>query len=345
MGRKCDQAGDRLDSILRAARAGLHPSQPADAARLTAAADLCGPDEIALILKRLDSIHAAHDAAPAGDDEARDDARAASTHLSGVLAHLSADESGALAAGLTAAHPRTREAAARALQASGAADQIPALAQVMAGERNEAARHAMIHAYNALGRLSMPLERGPAREYSRLAHSVRPWPIARTLHVWLDSGQLWRRRGNHGAEQSIDLHDVTRFHVGDPELGLLAGARIETRQGVVFRLPARHWRMPNLHQHADSYGRLTAALARRIARANPDAVMTRGVTRRTQTAVLIGLGAYLAMSLGWVAWLAVMGGFRALDGLILLALGAIQLRYFWPVITADGPETINPDTL
>ncbi|MCC5996332.1 MAG: hypothetical protein JJU18_08200 [Oceanicaulis sp.] len=338
-----DQAGDRLDSILRAARAGLHPSQPADARRLTAAADLCGPGEIALILKRLDSIHAAHDAAPPGDDEARDDARAAAAHLSGVLAHLSLDESEALAAGLTAAHPRTREAAARALQASGAADQIPALAKVMAGEPDEAARHAMIHAYNALGRLAMPPERGPAREYSRLAHSVRPWPISRTLHVWLDSGRLWRRRGRGGGEQSIDLHDVIRFHAGHPELGLLAGARIETRQGVVFRFPARNWRMPNLHQHADSYDRLTAVLARRIARASPDAVMTRGVTRRTQTAVLIGLGAYLALAGGWIGWLAVMGAFRALDGLILLALGAIQLRYLWPVIISDGPETIDPD--
>lgn len=260
-----------------------------------------------------------------------------------MLAHLSADHSEALAAGLAAAHPRTREAAATALMASGAADQIPALSRVMAHEPDDAARRAMIHACNALGRLSMPPERGPAREYSRLAHSVRPWPIARTLYVWLDSGRLWRRRGSHGAEQSIDLHDVTRFHVGDPELGLLAGARIETRQGVVFRFPARHWRMPNLHQHAGSYDRLTAALARRIARASPDAVLTRGVTRRTQTAVLLGLGAYLVIAAAWIAWLAIIGAMWAVEGMTLLALGAIQLRYYWPVIIAEGPQTLDPD--
>ena len=231
MGRKSDQAGDRLDSILRAARAGLHPSEAADAGRLTAAADLCGPEEIALIFERLDSVHGAYDAATPGDDEARDDARAAAGHLSGVLAHLPPDESEALAAGLAAAHPRTREAAARALQASGAADQIPALSRVMAHEPDDAARRAMIHAYNALGRLAMPPERRPAREYSRLAHSVRPWPIARTLHVWLDSGRLWWRRGQDGAEHSVDLHDVVSLHVGHPDLGLLAEARIKNPSG------------------------------------------------------------------------------------------------------------------
>jgi hypothetical protein len=340
---KSDQAGDRLDSILRAAREGLHPSEPSDARRLTAAADLCGPEEIALILKRLDSVHAAHDAAPPGDDEARDDARAAAVHLSGVLAHLPPDEGEALAKGLTAVHPRTREAAALALLASGAADQIPALARVMAAEPDHDARRAMIHAFNALGRLSMPPERGPAREYSRLAHSVRPWPIARTLHVWLDSARLFWRRGQDGTERSLDLHDVVSFHVGHPDLGLLAEARIKTRQGAVFRIPARHWRMLDLHQHADSYQRLTTALARRIARASPDAILTRGVTLRTRTALWFGLGGYLVMAGGWIAWRALLSDVWAVEGAILFVLGAIQLRYLWPLITADGPEVIDPD--
>lgn len=342
MGRKSDQAGDRLDSILRAAREGLHASEPSNAGRLTAAADLCGPEEIALIFERLDSVYGAYDAATP-DDDASDEARAAAGHLSGVLAHLPPDEGEALAKGLTAVHPRTREAAALALLASGAADHIPALARVMAAEPDDDARRAMIHAYNALGRLAMPPERRPAREYSRLAHSVRPWPIARTLHVWLDTGRLWWRRGPDGAEHSLDVHDVISLHVGHPDLGLLAETRIKTRQGAVFRIPARHWRMLDLHQHADSYDRLTAALARRIARASPDAILTRGVTLRTRTALWFGLAGYLVIAGGWIAWRAMLSDFWAAEGAILFILGAIQLRYLWPLITADGPERIDPD--
>ncbi len=271
MGRNTDQAEDRLDAILRAARAGLHPSEPTDSRKLTAAADQCGPEDVALILQRLDRIHAAHDAAPPGDDEARDDARAAADHLGGVLEHLPPDEGDALAAGLKAAHPRTREAAARALLAIGAACQIPDLASVMASEPDEAARHAMIGAYNGLSRLDMPPERGPAREYSRLAHSVRPWPVSRTLHVWLDSGRLFWRRGRDGAERSLDLHDVTVMKVTG---GLFASCRIETGQGAVLIFSALHWPAPWSCIRADSFDRLTGTLARRIARAAPNAAVS-----------------------------------------------------------------------
>jgi len=49
------------------------------------------------------------------------------------------------------------------------------------------------------------------------------------------------------------------------------------------------------------------------------------------------------MAGGWIAWRSLLSDVWAAEGGILFVLGAIQLRFLWPLIMADGPETIDPD--
>lgn len=123
-----------------------------------------------------------------------------------------------------------------------------------------------------------------ARENSRLGHLFRPSPFSRDRAYWLDGHVLrWRR----GVESGwLSLSDVTLVNVTLPPAGRgTARCTLRTADGCVHRFSDNYWFGWNgverhrwglrEHRRATFLG-LTAALARRVRKANPDATLRYG---------------------------------------------------------------------
>lgn len=192
-----------------------------------------------------------------------------------------------------------------------------------------------------------------AHEMSQHGHVFRPGPFRWRRAYWLDGTVLhWRIGDNPGGH--VQLADIAamRLNLAGSTGGASRCVLVE-KSGQAHRLCDRYW--PSWTKEERRYwGRpqrrqatfrsLTFTLARRLKKANPQALFEVGPSRTEWIATCVV--AALA-----VAVIVASGGLMIARGQLyyqvaaFMALAAAYLPMLWPVIRSRGPQPLDPETL
>lgn len=190
------------------------------------------------------------------------------------------------------------------------------------------------------------------REMSQHGHVFRPGPFHRRQAYWLDSAVLHRRIGT--GEEHLALKDIASMRLNLAE-GTSTASRclLVERTGRTHELSDIYWPRwtkeehhywGGLQRHDATFRGLTFTLARRLKKANPEAVIQTGPGRGEWIATCIVAALAVAVIIGGAALMAVQARFELYIA-AFMALAAIHLTALWPVIRSGGPKPLDPETL
>lgn len=191
-----------------------------------------------------------------------------------------------------------------------------------------------------------------AREESRHGHAFRPGPLHRHRAYWLDGAVLHWRIGS--VEGQVQLSEIASMRL-DLADGTASAARcvLIEKTGRIHKLCDRYWPRwtqeerrcwGRLQRRNATFRSLTFALAGRLKKANPDAVLETGPGRGEWIATCIVAALAVVIILGGAGLMITQGRIH-FAVLAFMALAAIYLPMLWPVIRSGGPRPLDPATL
>ena len=191
-----------------------------------------------------------------------------------------------------------------------------------------------------------------ARELSQHGHVFRPGPFHRCRAYWLDGAVLHWRIGS--VEGHVQLSEIAsmRLNLADGT-GSAARCVLVEKTGRVHKLCDRYW--PRWTQEERRYGgrlqrrdttfrALTFTLARRLKKANPDAVIQTGPGRGEWLATCIVAALAVVIIVGGTGLMIAEGRIHFV-AIAFMALAAIYLPMLWPVIRSGGPQSLDHASL
>lgn len=190
-----------------------------------------------------------------------------------------------------------------------------------------------------------------ARERSQHGHVFRPGPFHWRRAYWLDGSVLHWRISDHTGQ--VRLADIDSMRLNLPEGTGAARCVLVEQTGRVHKLSDIYWprwtkqerhHWGRLQRHGDTFRSLTFTLARRLKKANPEAVIQTGPGRGEWLATCIVAALAIAIVIGGTALMVAHGRFEPAAA-AFMALAAIYLPMLWPVIRSGGPKPLDPETL
>jgi hypothetical protein len=192
-----------------------------------------------------------------------------------------------------------------------------------------------------------------AEENTQLGHVFRPGPFRTQQAWWLKGHSLHWRTGSMAGR--IPLSDVAMMRLHLPQGGASVSATCELVEtsGRRHRISDRYWfrwtpqerhRFGRHERREASFRALTFTLARRLARANPQARLLFGPSRSEWMANAVVAAFALAMILGG-AGLMIAEQRLSWPALAFMGLCAVSLPTLWPVLRSGGPAPLDPGTL
>jgi len=191
-----------------------------------------------------------------------------------------------------------------------------------------------------------------ARERSQHGHVFRPGPFHWRRAYWLDGSVLHWRISDHPGQ--VRLADIDSMRLNLPEgTGAASRCVLVEQTGRVHKLSDIYWPRwtkeerrywGRLQRRDATFRGLTFTLARRLKKANPDAVIQTGPGRGEWLATCIVAAFAVAIVIGGAALMVVHSRFEP-AATAFMALAAIYLPMIWPVIRSGGPKPLDPETL
>lgn len=196
-----------------------------------------------------------------------------------------------------------------------------------------------------------------AHEKSQHGHVFRPGPFRRRRAYWLDGGVLhWRIGDSPGHVPLTDIASM-RLHVpegGTKNIGALAARCVLVeKSGRVHKLCDRYWPRwtkeerrywGRLQRRNATFRGLTFTLARRLAKANPEAVFNTGPSRIEWIATSAVAALAVTVVIGGSVLMLAQGKLHYhIAGFMALALAYLPM--LWPVIRSGGPKPFDPAIL
>lgn len=183
-------------------------------------------------------------------------------------------------------------------------------------------------------------------------HVFRPGPFHRRRALRLDGAVLHWQVG--GQRRTLRLADIAAMRL-DLAGGAGHAARcvLVERSGRIHRICDRYWpqwtkgerrHWGRRQRHDETFRALTFALARRLAAANPRAIITKGPGRGEWVASCIVAVLALALIIGGVGLMLAQGRYP-LSALAFIGMVALYLPLLWSVIRSGGPQPLDPDSL
>lgn len=191
-----------------------------------------------------------------------------------------------------------------------------------------------------------------ARELGQHGHVFRPGPFHRRRAYWLDGAVLhWRI---DSAEGHAQLADIASMRLYLPEgTGTAARCVLVEKAGRVHKLCDRYfprWTKEERHywgrlqRREATFRGLTFTLARRLKKANPEALFEMGPGRGEWIASRIMAALAIAIIVGGALLMLWQREFH-LAPAAFMALVASYLPMLWPVIRSGGPKPFDPEAL
>ncbi|WP_186396633.1 hypothetical protein [Stappia sp. TSB10GB4] len=191
-----------------------------------------------------------------------------------------------------------------------------------------------------------------ALEQSQHGHVFRPGRLRRQRAYWLDGAVLHWRIGSR--EGHVALTDIASLRLNLPATPRLAASCVLVEKtGRVHKLSDIYWprwtreERPywgRLQRREATFRALTFTLARRLNKANPDAILETGPGRAEWLATCVVALLAAAIVIVGIALMVVHGRFEPAAA-AFMAVAAIYLPVLWPVIRSGGPKPLHPDTL
>ncbi|RUT31404.1 hypothetical protein EMQ25_11180 [Arsenicitalea aurantiaca] len=166
-------------------------------------------------------------------------------------------------------------------------------------------------------------------ETGRLAHRFRPLPLGRVRVAWLEGRMLHWRIGR--TQRRAPLASIAAIHRDHPEAGRPWTTTIRFADGRTLILSDRYWhgwgrderhRIGTMTTRKPTLDALTATLAIRTLRANPEVVLSEGLAPDIRTCARIALLLASGLGIGALIVLALLPGL-ALPALLALAIASV----------------------
>jgi len=192
-----------------------------------------------------------------------------------------------------------------------------------------------------------------SRENSRFGHVFRPGPFRARQAWWLDGHVLHWKIGHSAGRIALAEIASMRLHLPEGGAALTAHCDLFETSGRRHRITDRHWfrwiprerhRFGRHERREATFRGLTFTLARRLARANPQARLLIGPSRGEWIASCIVAVLAVAIIIGG-AGLMIATGRLSLPALAFMGLCAVYLPMLWPVVRSGGPRPLDPATL
>lgn len=208
------------------------------------------------------------------------------------------------------------------------------------------------------GLLSMPsrlpgLEMSGAKENSRYGHVFRPGPFHKSRAYWLDGAILHWRIGDHADHVALDDIAAMRLYLPAGGEAVTAQCVIVENNGRRHRISDRYWwrwtreerhRFGRHQRRTDTFRGLVCTLARRLVKANPQAVCQTGPGRGIWIASCLVASFALVIVLAGAGLMLKRGEF-SLVAAAFTGVAILYLPLLWPVIRSGGPKPLDPETL
>lgn len=191
-----------------------------------------------------------------------------------------------------------------------------------------------------------------AREQSQHGHVFRPGLFHRRRAYWLDGAVLHWHIGS--SEGRVALTDIASMRLNLAEgTGAASRCLLVERTGRTHKLSdicwprwtkeeRRYW--GRLQKRDATFRGLTFTLARRLKKANPQAVLEAGPGRVEWIATCVVALLTAAIVIVGIALMVVHGRFEPAAA-AFMALAAVCLPMLWPIIRSGGPKPLDPETL
>ncbi|WP_071797458.1 hypothetical protein [Natronohydrobacter thiooxidans] len=191
-----------------------------------------------------------------------------------------------------------------------------------------------------------------AREQSQHGHVFRPGPFHRRRAYWLDGAVLQWRIGS--SEGHVALTDIASMRLNLAEgTGAASRCLLVERTGRTHKLSDIYWPRwtkderrywGRLQRRDATFRGLTFTLARRLKKANPDAVLQTGPSRAEWLATCVVALLAAAIVIGGFVLIVVHRRFEPAAA-AFMALAATYVPMLWPIIRSGGPMPFDPETL
>lgn len=180
-----------------------------------------------------------------------------------------------------------------------------------------------------------------AAEHSPPAHVFRPGPLRREHAYWLEGDALrWRIGQQEGQVQLRDIASL-RLHLS----GLAHRCVVVERTGRTHALTDLHRpRWTGSERREASFRALAFALARRVKRAAPGAVLLSGPGRAEWIWSWIVAAVALGLLVLGAGLMVVQRRFEPAAA-VFLGMLACTLPVLWPVLRSGGPKPLDPEAL
>lgn len=191
------------------------------------------------------------------------------------------------------------------------------------------------------------------QENSRHGHVFRPGPFHKSRAYWLDGAILHWRIGDD--EDHVPLSDIAAMRLYLPDGGdaVTAQCVLVENNGRRHRISDRYWwrwtrderhRFGRHQRRTATFCGLSYTLARRLVKANPQAVCQTGPGRGEWIATCMVAIFALLVVLGGLGLMLKSGEF-SLVAAAFMGLAILYLPLLWPVIRSGGPKPLDPETL